>query len=118
MPKNGKEGGGADVNAVIAGVAPRVYDLLVPQGVKPTQEEQLKSYDAQNNKLAVVRMIPIIEGAAPTPTETTTTTTTTTTPPTTTTVTTTATQTTTTTTTTTTTHRLGEEFADRQRYSH
>ncbi|AIF69414.1 amylopullulanase [Palaeococcus pacificus DY20341] len=79
------KGGGADVQAVIAGVAPRVYDLLVPQGVTPTQEEMLKSYDADNGKRAVVFMIPIIEGAKPTqtttetPTETTTTSTTTTT---------------------------------------
>jgi len=69
------KGGGADTQAVIAGVAPRVYDLLVPAGFKPTQEEQLKSYDAKAKKLATVRMIPIIAGAKPTPTQTSTTTT-------------------------------------------
>ncbi len=53
--------GGADADAVIAGVAPRVMDLLVPTWFKPTQEEQLKSYDANNSKLATVRMIPVSE---------------------------------------------------------
>ncbi|GAB6101088.1 glucodextranase DOMON-like domain-containing protein [Thermococcus atlanticus] len=69
------KGGGAPADAVIEGVAPRVYDLLVPAGFKPTQEEQLKSYDAKAKKLATVRMIPIIAGAKPTPTQTSTTTT-------------------------------------------
>jgi len=55
------KGGGAPADAVIAGVAPRVYDLLVPQGVKPTQEEQLKSYDAQNEVLATVNMLPLLK---------------------------------------------------------
>ncbi|WP_461866565.1 glucodextranase DOMON-like domain-containing protein [Thermococcus sp.] len=63
--------GGADTQAVIAGVAPRVMDLLAPQGFKPTQEEQLKSYDAKAGKLATVRMIPLIKGAEqPSPTQT------------------------------------------------
>ncbi|NJF25969.1 PEGA domain-containing protein [Thermococcus sp. Bubb.Bath] len=53
--------GGADPNAVIAGVAPRVMDLLAPAWFKPTQEEQLKSYDANNSKLATVRMVPLSE---------------------------------------------------------
>ncbi len=56
------KGGGADAQAVINGVAPRVYDLLAPEGFKPTQEEQLSSYDAANSKRATVVMIPIIEG--------------------------------------------------------
>ncbi|WP_456365881.1 glucodextranase DOMON-like domain-containing protein [Thermococcus sp.] len=51
--------GGADADAVKAGVAPRVMDVLVPSWFKPTQEEQLKSYDANNSKLATVRMIPV-----------------------------------------------------------
>ncbi|NJF24564.1 glucodextranase DOMON-like domain-containing protein [Thermococcus sp. Bubb.Bath] len=72
--------GGADPNAVIAGVAPRVMDLLVPTWFKPTQEEQLKSYDANNDKLATVRMIPLTKPETTTssssPTTTTTTTTT------------------------------------------
>ena len=65
--------GGADPQAVINGVAPRVVDELVPPGFKPTQEEQLKSYDAKNGKLATVVMIPLIEGNGgeqPTPTPT------------------------------------------------
>lgn len=99
------KGGGADPQAVIAGVAPRVYDMLVPEGFKPTQEEQLKSYDTENGKLATVVMIPLVEGTGgekPTETETPTKTTTTTTSSTeTTTTSTTETATTTTTTTTT-----------------
>ncbi len=53
--------GGADPQAVINNVAPRVMDMLVPEGFKPTQEEQLKSYDAQNGKLATVKAIPLIK---------------------------------------------------------
>lgn len=56
------KGGGADPDAVINGVAPRVYDLLVPEGFKPTQEEQLSSYDTQNMKLTTVTMIPLVQG--------------------------------------------------------
>ncbi|ASJ06337.1 glucodextranase DOMON-like domain-containing protein [Thermococcus pacificus] len=67
--------GGAEPDAVINGVAPRVVDELVPEGFKPTQEEQLSSYDAENMKLATVVMIPLVEGSGgevtPTPTETT-----------------------------------------------
>jgi len=70
------KGGGADVNAVVAGVAPRVYDLLVPEGFKPTQEEQLSSYDAESGKRATVKMIPLfgveekpVESETPTKTE-------------------------------------------------
>nr|ACJ03924.1 pullulanase [Thermococcus sp. HJ21] len=73
--------GGADPNAVINGVAPRVVDELVPPGFEPTQEEQLSSYDANDMKLATVLMIPLVEGTGgeePTPTETPTETTTTT----------------------------------------
>ncbi|WP_457754021.1 glucodextranase DOMON-like domain-containing protein [Thermococcus sp.] len=68
------KGGGAEPDAVINNVAPRVYDLLVPEGYKPTQEEMLSSYDAKAGKRAVVLMIPIIRGTKseekPTPTET------------------------------------------------
>ncbi|ASJ01114.1 glucodextranase DOMON-like domain-containing protein [Thermococcus gorgonarius] len=78
--------GGADPDAVIAGVAPRVVDELVPPDFKPTQEEQLKSYDTKNGRLATVLMIPLVKGTggeqgggAPTQTSTTSTTTTTTT---------------------------------------
>jgi carbohydrate-binding DOMON domain-containing protein len=53
--------GGADADAVIAGVAPRVMDVLAPAWFKPTQEEMLSSYDANNSKLATVRMIPLSE---------------------------------------------------------
>ncbi|ASJ08317.1 amylopullulanase [Thermococcus siculi] len=69
--------GGAEPDAVINGVAPRVVDELVPSDFKPTQEEQLSSYDADNMKLATVLMIPLVKGSGgeePTPTETTTTT--------------------------------------------
>ncbi|WP_048151789.1 glucodextranase DOMON-like domain-containing protein [Palaeococcus ferrophilus] len=62
--------GGAEADAVINGVAPRVLDLLVPAGFKPTQEEQLKSYDAANAKPAVVKMIPIIKPKVTTVTQT------------------------------------------------
>ncbi len=65
--------GGADAQAVINNVAPRVMDLLVPAGFKPTQEEQLKSYDAKAGKLATVKMIPLFKKETPTPTETSTT---------------------------------------------
>ncbi len=51
--------GGGDSDAIIAGVAPRVMDLLVPSWFKPTQEEQLKSYDAKNGKKATIDMIPL-----------------------------------------------------------
>jgi|GEM_PF-127513 len=71
------KGGGADAQAVIAGVQPRVYDILVPEGVKPTQEEMLKTYNAKEGKRAVILMIPIIEGTKPKPTPTSTETTTT-----------------------------------------
>ncbi|AFK21813.1 glucodextranase DOMON-like domain-containing protein [Pyrococcus sp. ST04] len=54
--------GGADPQAVIDNLAPRVVDLLVPPGFKPTQEEQLKSYDIKEKKLATVLMIPVIKG--------------------------------------------------------
>ncbi|WP_461866670.1 glucodextranase DOMON-like domain-containing protein [Thermococcus sp.] len=65
------KGGGADTDAVVAGVAPRVYDLLVPEWFKPTQEEQLKSYDAKATKLAIVRMISLFKKETPTETSTT-----------------------------------------------
>ncbi|CAD5243275.1 glucodextranase DOMON-like domain-containing protein [Thermococcus camini] len=68
--------GGAEADAVINGVTPRVVDELVPAGFSPTQEEQLSSYDANDMKLATVLMIPLVEGSGgeePTPTETTTT---------------------------------------------
>ena len=55
------KGGGADPQAVINNVAPRVYDELVPAGFKPTQEQQLKSYDAKNGKLATLTAIPLIK---------------------------------------------------------
>ncbi|MFA4668166.1 glucodextranase DOMON-like domain-containing protein [Pyrococcus kukulkanii] len=54
--------GGAEPQAVIDNLAPRVVDLLVPPGFKPTQEEQLKSYDVKEKKLATVLMIPVIKG--------------------------------------------------------
>ncbi|WP_297497488.1 glucodextranase DOMON-like domain-containing protein [Thermococcus sp.] len=54
--------GGGNPDAIIAGVAPRVIDELVPPGFKPTQEQQLSSYDAKNDKLATVLMIPLIKG--------------------------------------------------------
>ncbi len=93
--------GGAEPQAVINGVAPRVVDELVPPGFKPTQEEQLKSYDAQSGKLATVLMIPLVNGTGGeqgggTSTETSTTSTTTTATSTTTTSSTTTTTTTTT----------------------
>ncbi|WP_297504956.1 glucodextranase DOMON-like domain-containing protein, partial [Thermococcus sp.] len=72
--------GGADPQAVIDNLAPRVVDELVPEGFKPTQEEQLSSYDLEKKTLATVLMIPLIEGTGgeqPTPTETPTETTTT-----------------------------------------
>jgi len=53
--------GGADSDAIIAGVAPRVMDLLVPEWFHPTQEEQLSGYDAEDKKLATVDMIPVSE---------------------------------------------------------
>jgi len=56
--------GGGNADAIIAGVAPRVIDELVPPGFKPTQEEQLSSYNAAEKKLATVVMIPLIKGAA------------------------------------------------------
>ncbi len=63
--------GGADAQAVINNVAPRVMDLLVPAGFKPTQEEQLKSYDAKAGKLATVKMIVLVKGTEqPKPTQT------------------------------------------------
>ena len=72
--------GGADPKAVIDNLAPRVVDELVPEGFKPTQEEQLSSYDLEKKRLATVLMIPLVEGTggeqpipAETPTETTTT---------------------------------------------
>ncbi len=71
--------GGGDPNAIIDNLAPRVVDELVPSDFKPTQEEQLKSYDLDKKKLATVLMIPLIKGAGgeqPTPTETSTTSTT------------------------------------------
>jgi carbohydrate-binding DOMON domain-containing protein len=55
------KGGGADPQAVINNVAPRVYDELVPAGFKPTQEQQLKSYDAKNGKLATLTALPLIK---------------------------------------------------------
>ncbi|AEH25371.1 glucodextranase DOMON-like domain-containing protein [Pyrococcus yayanosii] len=55
--------GGADQQAVIDNLAPRVVDLLVPEGFKPTQEEQLSSYDLEKKILATVLMIPLIEGS-------------------------------------------------------
>jgi len=64
------KGGGGDVNAVVAGVAPRVYDLLAPEAFKPIQEEQLNSYDAENNKRATVKMVLWVRGAEEKPTET------------------------------------------------
>jgi len=68
--------GGADPEAVINNVAPRVVDELVPPDFEPTQEEQLSSYDTQNMKLATVTMIPLVQGTGgetggkETPTET------------------------------------------------
>ncbi|ASJ11540.1 amylopullulanase [Thermococcus thioreducens] len=65
--------GGADPQAVIDNLAPRVVDMLVPEGFKPTQEEQLSSYDLEKKTLATVLMIPLVEGTGeeqPTPTET------------------------------------------------
>ncbi len=102
--------GGGDSDAIIAGVAPRVMDLLVPEWFHPTQEEQLSSYDPENGKRATVMMVTPIES---TPTTTTTSTTTTTTSQQTTTTTTTTTSqvstttTTSSTTTTTTTSTTG-----------
>ncbi|ASJ10265.1 amylopullulanase [Thermococcus sp. P6] len=72
--------GGAEPDAVINGVAPRVVDLLAPEGFKPSQEEQLKSYDASGMKLATVKAVTLIGGTGgeqPAPTTTTTITTTT-----------------------------------------
>ncbi|ACS33105.1 glucodextranase DOMON-like domain-containing protein [Thermococcus gammatolerans] len=80
--------GGGDPDAIIAGVEPRVMDELVPPGFKPTQEQQLSSYDAENGKRATVLMITLIKGTStgggtttttttPSPTTTTTTSTTT-----------------------------------------
>ncbi len=73
--------GGGDPNAIIAGVAPRVMDLLVPSGFKPTQEQQLSSYNATTGSLATVRMVTLINGTrAGAVTSTTSSSTTTTTP--------------------------------------
>ncbi|WP_297071239.1 glucodextranase DOMON-like domain-containing protein [Thermococcus sp.] len=46
----------------MAGVAPRVMDLLAPAGFKPTQEQQLSSYNATTGSLATVRMVTLING--------------------------------------------------------
>lgn len=51
--------GGADPEAVIASVAPRVFDILVPEGM--TQEEVLKGYDAEKGTFAIVYAV----GATP-----------------------------------------------------
>ncbi|WP_237705157.1 glucodextranase DOMON-like domain-containing protein [Thermococcus zilligii] len=86
--------GGGDPDAIIAGVAPRVMDLLASPEFRPTQEEQLTSYNASetNPERATIVMIPLAQtsgggGETPTTTTDTTTTSTETTTPTTTTTT-------------------------------
>ncbi|MDK2869401.1 MAG: hypothetical protein PWP39_636 [Pyrococcus sp.] len=55
--------GGADPQAVVDNLAPRVVDMLVPEGFKPTQEEQLSSYDVEKKELATVYMITLVSGS-------------------------------------------------------
>jgi len=49
-------GGGADENAIIAGVVPLAYDILVPKGMD--QSTVLKSYDTEAETFAVVPAVP------------------------------------------------------------
>jgi len=49
-------GGGADSDAVIAGVAPLIYDIIVPEG--ENQYAILKGYDAKAGTLAQVLAVP------------------------------------------------------------
>ncbi|AAL82058.1 hypothetical protein PF1934 [Pyrococcus furiosus DSM 3638] len=49
--------------AVVDNLAPRVVDMLVPEGFKPTQEEQLSSYDVEKKELATVYMITLVSGS-------------------------------------------------------
>jgi hypothetical protein len=52
--------GGGDADAIIAGVAPRVMDLIVPSWYSPSQEDQLSSYNASAGTRAVVKMVPVV----------------------------------------------------------
>ncbi len=59
--------GGADPNALVAGVAPRIMDMLVPPNM--TQEELLKSYNTETGEK--VKVYGVGESVSqPTPTET------------------------------------------------
>jgi len=49
--------GGGDIDAINAGVLPKVFDIFTPKG--KTQKEILTSYDIQNKKLAVIPMLPL-----------------------------------------------------------
>ena len=49
-------GGGADTEAVIAGVAPLAYDILVPEGMEQTTV--LQSYDTETGTFAAVPAVP------------------------------------------------------------
>lgn len=56
-------GGGADADAVVAGVQPYVYDLLAPQG--KNQTDILKSYSIAEKKYATVYAVGIEAGPPP-----------------------------------------------------
>jgi len=49
--------GGADPDALNAGVLPKVMDIFTPK--EKTQKEILTSYDVQNKKLATIPMLPL-----------------------------------------------------------
>ncbi|MGC9072650.1 MAG: glucodextranase DOMON-like domain-containing protein [Caldisericum sp.] len=49
--------GGADPNALNAGVLPKVIDIFTPKD--KTQKEFLTSYDINNKKLAIIPMLPL-----------------------------------------------------------
>jgi len=55
--------GGADPRAVIAGVVPRVFDILVPEGMK--QEDVLEGYDAEKRIFATLYAVGVPHVAAP-----------------------------------------------------
>ncbi|MGC8757606.1 MAG: glucodextranase DOMON-like domain-containing protein [Caldisericaceae bacterium] len=50
-------GGGANVDAINAGVAPKVYDIFEPKG--KTQQEILTSYDSTKSTMAVIPFLPL-----------------------------------------------------------
>ncbi|MEM2703148.1 MAG: glucodextranase DOMON-like domain-containing protein [Candidatus Bathyarchaeia archaeon] len=56
-------GGGADADAVIAGVQPYVYDLLVP--INMNQADILKSYSIADKKYATVYAVGVAAGPPP-----------------------------------------------------